>query len=415
MNMKKIKEGIKYWLQLLLLPVYGLSFLIPRDKNIWLFGSAFGRRFAENPRYFYLYVRQNCPQIRAIWISHNKEAVDFLQKNGYEAYYYHSPRGVFYALRAGIYIFDNYSKDINFWQSGGAMKINLWHGSGNKRTNHDNLFDKVRHPKNLRERWKTFPRRLSDEKPNHYTLATSPAMRDIFISAFRTDKSHIIVGGYPRNDALFSCEESRIQNLLTEQESALYDVIESWRKKGYRILAYMPTFRDSEKKFFDIMDLDAFDQFLKCERLIFITKMHPKSKLEQEFRKIHCSNIIHADTEIDVYSFLKTVDLLITDYSSVYTDYMLLDRPVIAFQYDWQEYCADTRECYIEQDEYMPELKATTMEELMRGIQSVLIEDRCLAKRRISRTRMFVQPDGKSSQRLFERIISISGNKGVAE
>ena len=124
--------------------------------------------------------------------------------------------------------------------------------------------------------------------------------------------------------------------------------------------------------------------------------------------------MIHADAGIDVYSFLKTVDLLITDYSSVYTDYMLLDRPVIAFQYDWQEYCADTRECYIEQDEYMPELKAATMEELMRGIQSVLMEDCCLAKRHISRERMFAHLDGKSSQRLFEKIVSISGNKGVA-
>ncbi|MFT3984494.1 MAG: CDP-glycerol glycerophosphotransferase family protein [Lachnospiraceae bacterium] len=414
MNIKKIEEGIKYWSQLLLLPVYGFSFLVPRDKSLWLFGSTFGRRFADNPRYFYLYVRQNCPQIRAIWISHNQDIVEFLRKNGYEAYYYHSMHGIFYALRAGIYIFDNYSKDINFWQSGGAVKINLWHGSGNKRTNHDNLFDKVRHPKNAWERWKAFPRVLSDEKPNHYTLATSPAMCDIFVSAFQTDKSHIIMEGYPRNDMLFSHEESCIQNLLTKQEREFYDGIEYWRKKGYRVLAYIPTFRDSEKKFFDVMEMDVFNQFLKNEQLIFITKMHPKSKLDQEFRKICCSNIIHADAEIDVYSFLKMVDLLITDYSSVYTDYMLLDRPVIAFQYDRQEYCADTRECYIEQDEYMPELKAVTMEELIRGIQSILMEDRCRVRRHISRRRMFAHTDGRSSQRLFQKIGDISNNKGVA-
>lgn len=48
--MKKFLEGIKYWGQLLLLPVYWFSFLFPRNKNIWLFGSTFGRRFADNPR-----------------------------------------------------------------------------------------------------------------------------------------------------------------------------------------------------------------------------------------------------------------------------------------------------------------------------------------------------------------------------
>ena len=55
---KKIINGLKYWGQLLLLPVYSLSFLVPGNKNIWVFGSTFGRRFADNPRYMYLYVKK---------------------------------------------------------------------------------------------------------------------------------------------------------------------------------------------------------------------------------------------------------------------------------------------------------------------------------------------------------------------
>ena len=120
----------KYWGQLLLLPIYWCSFLVPRDRKIWLFGSTFGRRFADNPRYLYLYISQHKKKygIRPIWISHNREIVSFLEKNGYEAYYYHSLRGIWYALRGKVYLYDNYSKDINFWQSGGAVKVNLWHG-----------------------------------------------------------------------------------------------------------------------------------------------------------------------------------------------------------------------------------------------------------------------------------------------
>ncbi len=408
MKSNAMNERIKYWSQLLLLPIYGLSFLMPRNKKIWLFGSTFGRRFAENPRYFYLYVRQNCPKIHAVWISHDKEIVEYLNSNGYEAYSYHSLKGIYYALHAGVYIFDNYSKDINFWQSGGAIKINLWHGSGNKRTNHDNLFDKVRHPKNLWERWKTFPRRLSDEKPNHYTLATSPAMRDIFISAFATDYNHIIMEGYPRNDILFPFEECHIQNLLTKKEHILCEEIDKLKSQGYKILAYMPTFRDSEKKFFEVMDLKAFDSFLEREKLILVTKLHPKSKLKKEFQEIHGDHILCADAEIDVYAFLSKVDLLLTDYSSVYTDYMLLDRPVIAFQYDWEEYSEDTRECYIDQDEYMPELKAQTMEKLMQGICNTLKMDSHRNSRQLSRMRMFANVDGRSSERLSRKICELT-------
>lgn len=124
-----IINRLKYWGQLLLLPVYWFSFLMPRDRNIWLFGSTFGRRFADNPKYFYLYISQHKEEygIRPVWLSHNREVVGLLRKadggkGTYEAYYYHSLRGIWLALRGKIYLFDNYSKDINFWQSGGAIK-----------------------------------------------------------------------------------------------------------------------------------------------------------------------------------------------------------------------------------------------------------------------------------------------------
>ena len=119
----KITDRLHYWGQLLLLPVYWLSFLVPRDKKIWLFGSTFGRRFADNPRYLYLYVSQHRDElgIRPIWISHNEDVVKMLNAEGYEAYMYHSLKGIWFALRGKLYLYDNYSKDINFWQSGGAL------------------------------------------------------------------------------------------------------------------------------------------------------------------------------------------------------------------------------------------------------------------------------------------------------
>ena len=81
----KITDRLKYWGQLLLLPVYWLSFLVPRNKKIWLFGSTFGRRFADNPRYLYLYVSQHKEELklRPIWISHNENVVRMLNNEGY--------------------------------------------------------------------------------------------------------------------------------------------------------------------------------------------------------------------------------------------------------------------------------------------------------------------------------------------
>lgn len=397
-------ERFKYWLQIFLLPLYGFSFLMPRNPEIWLFGSTFGRRFAENPRALYLYTARHSEElkVRPVWISHNREIVDFLKGQGYEVYYYHSFQGIMLALRAGAYIYDNYSKDINFWQSGGAFKLNLWHGTGNKQINHNNIHDKVRHPHTAWEKWTTWLRRLSDEKPSDYILTTSEEMKPHFASAFQVPDDHVLVAGYPRNDQLFSPEESGFEPIYTEEEQALLLRIAEYKRKGCRIVTYMPTFRASENQFFDVMDLNRFNEYLAQENTVLLAKLHVKSKLKAKFEELAYSNIVSVNPDIDTYTFLKEADLLITDYSSVYTDFMLLDRPVIAFDYDWQDYERDSREYTIDQDEYMPELKAVTMEELMDCLGRLKTEDPCREDRHRSRNRMFQTVDGQASRTIAE-------------
>lgn len=384
--MNQIINRLKYWGQLLLLPIYWLSFLVPRNKNIWLFGSTFGRRFADNPRYLYLYVSQhtdlcseqikeeiarkkavgieyqedkNCKGIRPIWISHNKEIVSFLNQKGYEAYYYHSLKGIWFALRGKVYLFDNYSKDINFWQSGRALKINMWHGIPLKKIQSDNIFDKYRHPKNAWERFKCFPRRLSDEKPSHYVLTTSDDMFSIFSSAFRTQ--NVLTSGYSRNDCLIAQD---IINILLPSEEENVTLIEKMCARQKKMVYYMPTFRDSEREFFDKVDLKQFQNFLKEHNILFCTKLHPKSKLKKEFDEISGENILVIDADTDPYVFLEMADVLVTDYSSIYFDFLLAKKPIIFFDYDLEEYLRDSREMYFEYDAFTPGQKAETYEEL---------------------------------------------------
>lgn len=398
-------QRIKYWLQIFLIPIYWFSYLTPRNKRIWLVGSTFGQRWADNGRYFYLYLSQfEKKNIRPIWISRKKEIIELLNRKGYEAYYVHSLKGIYYCLTAKVYIFDNYSKDISFWLSGGAVKVNLWHGSGNKKTNYDNKFDYLRHPRNWRERFNTALTRMSNEKPNHYTVATSPMMADIFVSAFQTDYSHIILEGYPRNDVLF---DSKLKNVYSTEEKKTLKSIRKFQKEGKKLAVYMPTFRASEMKFFEVMDLEEFNRFLVEQDLIFMTKMHPKSKVKEAFEKISYSNIINIDAQVDPYTFLKDMDLLITDYSSIYSDYLLLNRPSVLFPFDFEEYSKDTRECYFEYDEYMPEVKAYTMAELMEDIKRVIQSDEGEAGRTALKNRIFAKTDGEASKRLYRRICEI--------
>lgn len=401
----RLIDGIKYWGQVLFIPIYWLSFLTPRNQNIWLFGSTFGNRFADNPKYLYLYANQyKKNEIRPIWITHNKDVVQFLNDKNYEAYYYRSLKGIYYCLKGKVYIFDNYSKDISFWLSGGATKVNLWHGVGNKKINYDNKFDKVRHPKNNWEKFKTYLRRMSDEKPSHYILATSPVKTKIFMSAFRVTRSHIIEAGLPRNDVLL---DSELQNLYTEKERELINFITNRKKNNLRINCYMPTFRGSEIELFSVMDFDKFNDFLIQNNMIFLVKLHPKSIIANRFKDFNYSNIKYANADIDPYTFLRYVDILMTDYSSIYTDFMLLNRPVVGFYYDYDFYSQDTRECYFDFDEYMPELKAHNMEELMEVIKKVMIQDVCAQNRIKSRNRMFATSNELACGNIYNQIQNI--------
>lgn len=431
--MRQIINGVKYWGQLLFLPIYWLSFLFPRNKNIWLFGSTFGRRFADNPRYFYLYVSQhssqgseqiersmqsgegqnyewqqdeNCKDIRPIWISHNREIAAFLQKNGYEAYYYHSMKGIWYCLRGKVYLFDNYAKDISFWLSGGAVKINLWHGIPLKKIQHDNIFDRFRHPAGFRERIYNYPRNISDEKPHHYVLTTSEFMKPIFSSAFQTE--NVLICGYPRCDRL---EGYRINNPLTALEKAAAERIEKQRScyPDSRVIYYMPTFRTSETDFFTVMDLEAFQRFLSEQRMVFCVKLHPKSKLREQFQKIEGNQIIIIDADADPYVFIEMADALVTDYSSIYFDYLLMDRPILFFNYDLKTYLEDSREMYFNYKEYTPGIKAANQRELEQGLKQIFLADKpenidIQGEREALRNKMFGRERRSAGERLAGQI-----------
>jgi len=403
MTMKRIRNKIKYWSQLLLIPIYALTYIMPRSKNIWVFGSTFGRRFADNPKYFYLYVIQNqSSNVRAIWISKDKNIVEFLRDKKVEAYYLYSIKGIWFALRAKVYIYDNYSKDICFTLSGGAKKINLWHGIPLKMIAKDNVFDRVRNPRNFREKISSIPRRISDEKPNDYLIATSTFMKPIIQSAFQT--KNVLINGYPRNDNLLF---EHIKVISWESEMNLHKQIMKW-KENNKIVLYMPTFRSSEDKFFDIINPDSFQEYLQNNNIIFLVKLHPKSKLYTNFKKLGVSNMIIINPENDIYNILNMVDVLVTDYSSIYFDFLITDKPIIFFSYDLEEYLNNSRKMYFDYYEFTPGPIVVNQNEL----EAVILEDdKYYDERNKLKQKVFDYNIKFASENLFLKIYQIINNK----
>ena len=399
-------KNIKYISQLLYLPIYALSKLSPRDKRLWIFGSTFGRRFADNPRYLYNYICENSRELKIypMWISEDRELVNYLNEHHFPACYKRSLKGVFYALRGGVYFYDNYSKDINYPLSGGALRVNMWHGVPLKKIQHDNIHDSFRHPKNIIERIKNYPRNISDEKPSDYVLATSKGLAATFAKAFKTE--HVLTCGYPRVDSISTI---KIRCLLTPSEKKIKQQLMQMKSSlnNPKIILYVPTFRASEEDFFEVVDIVKLNEFLKENNFILVLKLHMKSKLNEAFNRLLSDHILIVPPDDDISRFMVNSDLLITDYSSVYFDYLWLDKPIVFFDYDLDKYLSDSREMYYDYDEVTPGYKAKDFDELTEAILDSFELDIYKKDRRILKDRMFDIPEKSASEELIKEVKNI--------
>jgi CDP-glycerol glycerophosphotransferase len=163
----------------------------------------------------------------------------------------------------------------------------------------------------------------------------------------------------------------------------------------------MPTFRDTETGFFDVMDLDSFNAFLKGNQILFCVKLHPKSRIKQYLSKLLYDNIIVIDSLYDPYPFLKMADRLVTDYSSIYFDFLLTDRPVIFFHYDLEQYLEGSRDMYFDYNDFTPGEKVTNQNSLEKAL---LAEDTYREFRESIRNKVFDDIGQCASEQLYYRI-----------
>ena len=115
-----------------------------------------------------------------------------------------------------------------------------------------------------------------------------------------------------------------------------------------KVILYTPTHRDYESKLsiankrsilgFNY-DSRTFGDFLKNKGIIFICKLHPKQNALVVESDLPEGLILHkADSRYGLTELMQISDALITDYTSIYFDYLLLDKPIIFNFYDLDIY-----------------------------------------------------------------------------
>jgi CDP-glycerol glycerophosphotransferase (TagB/SpsB family) len=102
---------------------------------------------------------------------------------------------------------------------------------------------------------------------------------------------------------------------------------------------------------------------------LFIFKLHPWTELavppQGQFPNLH-----FAEVTMDMYPYFPYVDLLVTDYSSVYYDFLLLKRGVVLFVFDRERYESENRDLILDFDTYTPGPRVTTFDGLLEVLRS---------------------------------------------
>jgi len=240
---------------------------------------------------------------------------------------------------------------------------------------------------------------IRDENEKYYL--TAPELADI-------KRPRFIPLGMPRND--FLVKNHNNQDIIKDLDKKL-----GIKKGDGRIILYAPTFRDidEDNRLFMESLITQFEEndsrfregkihILFCPHY-FQKDLHKKFA---QFTNIHYT--AHNVFQTDIRPLMIYSDELITDYSSIFVDYLLLNKPIIFYDFDREKY-EEYRGLYTDYDDPVqtpgPHIKRIS------DICDLKNTDYSLYDLKKSQKYFFKYPDGNACQRISDFILEQIFNK----
>ena len=290
-----------------------------RSRKIWIFGALEGKKYDENSRYLFEYLqKRNVSGLRLIWLTKHQSVVDELRGKGYEAYTNSSLMGKFYQLRAGVAFYTHGLIDFGVVPMvGGAEIVALWHGVGFKKIYNAAFSGLTLLKRKCFDFFFCWTYRTM-------TMTTSAYSGMMSIQAFKHKKREIYYTGQPRNDIFRTVNRTEILQKLNINPNK-------------KVIIYMPTYRKPtlgedamEKIVRDLYENEQLNDLLNRENFVFLCKLHPATPFI-DLKERDNFKILDYKVVDDNQALLGSCDMLVTDYSSCFVDFALLNRPFILY------------------------------------------------------------------------------------
>ncbi len=359
--------------------------LAPVDENRVVFESHLGRQFSDGPKYVYEELRRRRPDMTFVWAYASTSAgfpPDVVRvKRGSYAYYRELARAAWWVDNQG------FPREVR--PRAGQTYLQTWHGIPLKRMG----FDEPRF------------REASDEERAQiqamvdrwdFLVSAGPFFDETFLPAFRYE-GEVIRYGSPRNDRL-------VTEAAPEDVSALRRRLDLPEDRS--IVLYAPTFRESARVASGPVPL-ALELSVLQEQLgdsvYLLLRPHYLNTIEVPRRFDGFARDVTAHA--DVTDLFLVSDALVTDYSSVMFDYAVLDRPIVFFAYDYDEYVRDTRGTYVELRDIAPGPLVRTSAEVASALADLPALDIPWRERRAAFLERYgPREDGHAAERVVDRV-----------
>ena len=366
-----------------------------------------GSYYGDNSRYLYEWVLINKPHLKPVWLTSNKNVFKHLDNDSKPVLLQFSFRAVRFLTQAKVAAFTNSLKDLSFDSRlipDSIQLIALRHGRSVKRVRFARREHKISQSEVLN--------RNHESNLIKYVISTSDYISDLQEKCLLIGINKHIVTGYPRNDALL--------NPPLGIASDWMDMIAG--VKPNHVILYAPTWRhgrESTQFFpFDDFDKDLLINFLELTGTLLLFRPHVNDLKYTELNKFLNSFVDSTNMAMmasheqwsDVNSMLPFIDALICDYSALYHDFLLLDKPIILVPYDMED--------FDKQNGFLYDYKANalgpivdSLEKLVGQINDSVVngDDRFRDKRHKLRDKIHTFQDDQSSARvamLIEKIVS---------
>lgn len=383
--------------------IYGIvariiNLIVPVKKKHWILGADYGDSFREGSKYLLEFMINNHNDYHCVFITNSRVLKDYLDNNGFPCELNLSLKGMVEIAKAEVVITNRTVNDIKFAFRKKRRKFYyVLHGMPLK-------IAAEALPQNFTEKYisggKTILSRISQliMPPLKYEDSEFVAVTSDFLKQFEEKDMNynvpVKVIGMPRNDALFDDKRMRQERWIEGMD-------------GKFVIVYMPTHRKygaGELSPSPFIEREDYQNWMRKNNVVLLVKQHPN--MIPKLKSVRQSDVIRDITceQLDPQVCIYHSDVLITDFSSVWMDYLLLRRPVLFYIYDNFE--QDDAGCHYDIREDPPGHFCNTEDELFELIKKCKNDYEAMkpSDRMVHKYHKYV--DGNSCERYYNAIVN---------